>query len=294
MELVRTLSPALLTERWLREVGVDVGLQFESLTRIDHFRCAQTGLEWYVPAEAAGGSTFYRQLERFDWYYMPDKWEFRTALAEISPGHQVLEVGSGVGHFLAAAHEKGIFPTGVELNSSAAKLARALGFVVHEEDIGSLAHRLGPTFDAVCCFQTLEHVPNPGEFLDGMLGTLRTGGKLILSVPNAAVLRVVDPDYQNLLDQPPHHLSHWNEQVFLALEDWFPLKVSAARREPLQSYHTRWLVTAFLRRPFGRRFGRLAFNRYTLAPLLWVLRRGPRRLFPGHSLLVICVKTEQA
>lgn len=293
-ERIRRLSPGAIALRWRQELGIEVGDGFERLPGIEHWRCLDTGLEWYTPAEAAGGDSLYAQLQRFDWYYMPAKWEFRVALSHLASGDRVCEVGSGVGHFLAAARERSIEASGLELNPAAASIARANGFNVYQQELASLAREEPSSFDAVCAFQVLEHVPNPRVLVDEMLGLVRTGGQIILSVPNAAILRRIDPDHQGLLDQPPHHLSHWDERTFRSLERWLPVRVKHVQREPLQPYHVSWFVSSFagrLRKGAGPVVGSLLFNRVSMAVARTLLNLGLRRWVPGHTLLVVLVKT---
>jgi SAM-dependent methyltransferase len=166
---------------------------------------------------------------------------------------------------------------------------RSLGFAVHQLMLHDLSETTSERFDAICSFQVLEHVSNPREFLDGMIGVLRPGGTIILSVPNAAVMRKIDPDNQDLLNQPPHHMGHWDEDALRALERLLPLKVRSVHREPLASYHIGWMVNGYLRgllSPLGKTTSRLLVNRYSTLPLQWLMRAGMSRFFPGHTLLV--------
>jgi len=288
--LLHVLSPADIAERWKQSLGNEVGPDFRAIPAIEYWRCKNTGLAWYTPLEAAGGGELYAQLERLDWYYMADKWEFRAALRALPPGARVLEVGVGSGHFLQAASERGLSVSGVELNPSAAARVRARRFEVIETDLHDLATRLEQPFDAVCAFQVLEHVPDPRGLLEGMLAVLRPGGRLMLSVPNAAVMRVIDPGRRNMFDMPPHHVSHWDEDVSRALEPLLPVRLVAVHREPLAPYHVGWFVSAYagvLRQRWGRALGRLALNRWTLRSARWALALGGHYLVPGHTLLVV-------
>lgn len=236
-----------------------------------------------------GGGELYSQLEKFDWYYMEDKWEFSAALDLFHDASAVLEVGVGEGHFLQAARNKGHSVQGVELNPQGAARARAMDFEIHELLLDELKEKTDQRFDVICAFQVLEHVPDPRKFLEGMMGMLKPGGKMVLSVPNAAVMRKIDPHNQELLNKPPHHMGHWDENVFRALEHFLPVKVRSVHREPLATYHVGWIVNGYLRNflvPLGKTVSRLLVNRYSTLPLQWLVRAGFRKYLPGHTLLV--------
>lgn len=291
---IRDLKPDVIAMRWRQELNIDVGDTFRSIAVVEQWRCNVTGFEWYEPVASAGCGSLYAQLQKYDWYYMPEKWEFGTALGYFHNCSKVLEVGVGFGFFLAAARKSGLEASGVELNPSAAAAAREAGFTIFENDLNVLGEKLGPIFDGVCAFQVLEHVPDPMPFLQDMLSVLRQGGKLVLSVPNAAVSRVIDPEHLGLLDQPPHHVSYWDENVFRALEKLLPVKVLEVKREPLQSYHVGWFVSAIgrqLRHRLGSTYGRILVNRVSIDLSSRLLKLGFRKFIPGHTLLVVLEKT---
>ncbi len=287
--LLEQRNPNDIAEKWREKFAVDVGQKFKSLGAIEYWFCEATGFHWYTPLEAAGEGELYSQLERFDWYYMSDKWEFSIALNLLDGAKSVLEVGVGDGYFLQQVREQGHTIQGVELNPEAAKRVKELGFEVHELMLHELSEQTDERVDAICSFQVLEHVPDPREFFEGMISMLKPGGRMILSVPNAAVYRRLDPDNQDLLNQPPHHMSHWDEGVFRALENYMPLRLRSVYREPLASYHVRWMVIGYLQyllSPLGKKLPRLLINRYSTLPLQWIMHLGMKNLFPGHTLLV--------
>ena len=287
--LLVTLDARAIANEWRQKMDIDVGDKFRALDIIQYCECRETGLKFYIPAGAAGGGSLYSQLEKYDWYYMADKWEFREALSMLSEPTALLEIGVGEGHFLQAAKQQGHRCHGVELNAQAAARVRDLGFEIYEQTLNDLGNKSKQRFDVICSFQVLEHVPNPLDFLEDMIALLNPGGHLILSVPNAAVIRNIDPSNQDLLNQPPHHMTHWDEDVFRSLAKLLPIEVKTVRREPLASYHVAGMINGYLRNKLsfvGFNISRLLINRYTTLPLQLLLHSGLRSFFPGHTLLV--------
>jgi SAM-dependent methyltransferase len=120
---------------------------------------------------------------------------------------RILEVGCGVGHFLTAARKVGFETWGTEISSSALTRLQALGFDVRRGDLPDL--RLPDEhFDAVVLFEVIEHLPDPGRYLQECRRLLRPGGLLLLTTPNfdslsrrllGARWRVVDPEHLVLM-----------------------------------------------------------------------------------------------
>lgn len=286
--LLSKLDPLVISEKWKNSYGIDVGSKFRNLTSIDYWKCPSTGFCWFTPHEAAGGGELYSQLESFNWYYMKDKWEFTAALDLLNISSVVLEVGVGEGYFLQAARSQGHTVQGVEMNPKAAARVRQMDFEIHELMLDDLKEKTGPRYDAICAFQVLEHVSNPRRFLESMLEMLKPNGKIILSVPNAAVMRKIDPFSEDLFNQPPHHMGHWDEDIFRSLQHFLPLVVQSVHFEPLASYHVSWVVKGYLQNllsPWGKTFTKFVVNRYSTLPLQWLVH-GFRKYIPGHTLLV--------
>ncbi len=97
------------------------------------------------------------------------------------PPGRLLEIGSGYGLFLAAAQDAGFAVRGVELSRTGADHASLrLGLDVF---CGQLADAPADPADVVCFWDTLEHVPDPVEFLREVRARLAPGGVFALSIP---------------------------------------------------------------------------------------------------------------
>ena len=295
--LIKTIDAKTIASRWLKELGVDWEPD-SSPVEVQYWSDNKSGLCFYTPASAAGDESLYLQLQKFPWYYMNEKWEFGYALQllrKYSPNRQpkVLEVGVGRGAFLKQAQICGYDVSGVELNNEGAQAARRMGFTIFEQNLGSLSTDHAESFDVVCGFQVLEHLPNPKSFLEQALALLKQGGCLILSVPNSEVAQRMDPERNDLLDQPPHHMTHWSKEVFYFLEEILPVRVIDVAFEPLAPYHVDWFMGSWVKAfeaSAGRNARRLVFNRLSLPLFRSLLALGARKLIKGQTLLVCLQK----
>jgi len=70
------------------------------------------------------------------------------------------------------------------------------------------ALNLEKKLDAIICFETLEHLENPREFLDSLAGIIKNTGLLFVSVPNGEYEKIDEND--KLIN--PFHLHKFNEK----------------------------------------------------------------------------------
>ena len=225
-----------LIAAWRAHYELDVSPELCGHREIQLYECNQSGLRFFRPADVAGSADFYAALERFEWYYMPRKWEHDIALRDLPECAKVLEVGCGRGAFLTRlGHEKGCQAKGLELNQRGVAAARAAGLSVAGTDVREYAAQHTGEFDAACAFQVLEHVPDVSGFLTALVRLVRPGGRLILAVPNHDSFLAQARDM--LLDQPPHHMTQWRARVLACLPTLLPLRLLRIVGEPLASYH---------------------------------------------------------
>jgi len=282
--LVSAIPSSRLIHDWKETFQIDITGELSGCEEIYLYQCNQTKLLFFEPSSVTGSGWLYKQLQKFDWFYMPDKWEHQIALQDLKGCRDVLEVGCAFGSFVEAGLTAGLNIQGIELNQAAVEAAQGKDLPVENLDLQEYADAYPNSLDALCSFQVLEHVPNPKQFLSWSLQALKVNGKLIICVPNSESF--LKHQY-NLLDMPPHHMLKWSEIAFRSLEKIFPVRLERVEREPLMSYHVSGYLNAYSNYFRSRnQLNRLLFNRHTLRFYEKVLQLGLRKYVTGQSLYV--------
>ena len=232
---IKTISSEFISSVYKGGFEIDTNSFFEGIESVDLYECNETGYKFFYPYNVTGDGKFYEDLQKFEWYYMPWKWEHQQTASLLKPGMKVLEVGCAEGAFLSKIKiDFNVDCVGLELNESACESAKLKGLDVNLETIQAFSENHIEEFDVVCSFQVLEHISDVYSFIEAMTKTLKKGGKLIIGVPND------DSFYgklESVLNMPPHHMGLWNEKSLSSLTNIFNLKDPDFYFEPLQDYH---------------------------------------------------------
>jgi len=252
------IDPSALIAGYRKYFGIQVEELFNGVARIDELRCSNCDLIFFDPP-IAGGERFYAELGRLPWYYMDEKPEFSIAAGFIARGSRVLEIGCGHGAFSSKLESADY--TGLEFSPSAVASAREAGVDVRQQSIEEHALTHAGYYDVACSYQVLEHTPRIHAFVESMARCVRSGGRLILSVPSedgfgGAVIN-------DLLNLPPHHVTRWSDRALTGLGVRMGLTLEALVPEPVASYH---------------------YGRYLLARIASILPLGLRGK-PGRRLV---------
>ena len=227
---------------------------------------------------------------------MDDKEEYQIALRLMPTEGSVLEVGSGRAAFASLVGVNRY--TGLEFNDKAIERAGSVGITLIKESVEDHAKHNLHQYDAVVSFQVLEHVSSPAQFIKGCVDCLKPGGTLILAVPSRDGF--AGGAINNVLDMPPHHVSHWSEQAMRKIGDLYELEVISLVHETVANYHQYWVrkvkIESAIRRAVGlnyrlldcRMFARLLSK---LAGLLAFLVRQSQAGIKGHTV-VACYRVK--
>jgi SAM-dependent methyltransferase len=131
----------------------------------------------------------------------------------------VLDIGCGPGVLINQMRSRGWQVRGTERSPSAAQQARDVFHLdVGAVDVDELV-AAGATFDAVILWHVAEHLHAPGETVRGIARLLRSGGVLLIAVPNfgSPEASIGRAGWFHL--DVPRHLVHFTPSTLAAILD---------------------------------------------------------------------------
>lgn len=155
--------------------------------------------ERMVP-ESSDGSTFWEHVYRY------------AFACRFVAGKRVLDVACGEGYGAAALRAVGAANViGVDISSEACDHARRKYGIDARLGSAEQIPLADASVDVVVSFETIEHVPDPAQFLAECRRVLATGGQLIISTPNKDVYSRPERGWSN-----PYHCSEMTEEEFIS------------------------------------------------------------------------------
>lgn len=240
IETIERVDGTQLASAWRRSFAIETKLE---ATHIDYRTCRTCGLLSFDPPHD-GDAALYEALQRHDWYYMGEKPEYEAALPYLPESGPLLEVGAGRAAFASIAGKSRY--VGLEFNDAAVERARQAGVALLKQPVQLHAQTHPGRYAGVVSFQVLEHVKDPAGFVAACVAALRPGGTMVLGVPDHDGLCGLAQN--NVLDMPPHHVSHWNEMALRHVATMHSLEVLAIVREEVAPAHREWLQRAVMER----------------------------------------------
>ena len=245
VSLLASLNTVDLAKLYRRKFKIDVSTEFGNITEINLYHCLDSDLRFFYPM-VTGSHTFYETLQKFDWYYLDEKYEYTFAGEFVKRSDSVLEIGCGKGVFAKKISSDRYL--GLEFNQKAIGTAAKEGITVLRESIQAHAEAHPNKYDVVCAFQVLEHIADIHSFVSSSLACLKEGGLLIYSIPSADTFIALVTNH--ILNMPPHHVSWWSDQCLYYTAKLFSLKVLAIQHEKLAANHRRWYASTIIMESF--------------------------------------------
>ena len=171
---------------------------------------------------------------------------------------RVADVGCGGGLLSEALARAGARVTGIDLGEKLIEVARlhlyesGLAVDYRVQSSAELAAGEAGAFDAVCCMELIEHVPDPAALVKDLAALLKPGGRLFMSTlnrtPAAFGAAIIGAEYLlRLLPRGTHHYAQFLKpselgrllrQAGLELEDVRGLAYNPLNRKASLSRHT--------------------------------------------------------
>ena len=141
-------------------------------------------------------------------------WKVDLLKALIADG-SLFEIGPATGEFAFAARVAGFRPRLAEMNPDCCAFLRdVLEFDVISTNNPAEALFEGNTYDAICVWQAIEHIPQFWRVMERAAESLSAGGVLVVSTPNPDSIQArVLGKYWPHLDAPRH--------LYLIPPSWF-------------------------------------------------------------------------
>jgi 2-polyprenyl-3-methyl-5-hydroxy-6-metoxy-1,4-benzoquinol methylase len=148
---------------------------------------------------------------------------------------ELLDVGCGNGHFLAAAKQKGWNINGVELDpETAARAANLTGL-----SIAPSLKEIDPEkeFQVITLWHVLEHVYELEEYFQFFKGRLAKDGKLLFALPNPASFDATYFKQYWAAYDVPRHIYHFTPATIAALAQKYGFKLKSSRGLIFDSFY---------------------------------------------------------
>lgn len=204
------------------------------------YDCAACGFGFSVPFKNPGAEYYARLEEMYPHEAQaatdPMSEEYDATLdffaGRETRGLRLLDIGCGGGGFLKRARDRGFTVTGIDYNEERLAAVRAqLGVDAFAGTVEDFAQkRPDERFDVITIFEVVEHLDDPGRWLDVIHGLLKPGGYFFIGVPNKE--RAFDPftgPFMEWIDNPPHHLSRWTTRVMRSFVESHKFRVVECR-----------------------------------------------------------------
>jgi len=281
VNLVQSIPSNQIIALYKKMTDLDVSYLFKDVQEVRLYECVDSKYRFFAPTSIQGDPAFYQGLAKFQWYYIKNRWEFSETIKHIENKGNILEIGAGEGNFL----KKGITERpnaswhGVDISTPNETIFKS---------IEELTKQVPIKFDVVCLFQTLEHLSDPLKSLTQMCDLLKSGGKLIISVPNNnSFIQHAKNDFLNM---PPHHMGLWASESLLNLQNFLPIKIDRIIQSPLTREHESWFLKTQLKKIFGKTVGKI-FSKLLIGIRAQYLLRPFSKNIIGHTVLAIFHKS---
>jgi len=193
----------------------------------------------------------------------------------------LLDIGSGTGHFAHAMASTGWQVKGIEINKKAQKSSKQR-FGLKILDPSDILTLTSASFDCITLWHVLEHFHDPFKYVNEIHRLLKPGGICLIALPNSNSYDAVSYKEFWAAYDVPRHLWHFSPQTFKLFINITGLKLCGIKNLPLDVFYIsslseKYKGSAF---PFIRGiikavpfFLKSVFNKERSSSLIYILRK---------------------
>jgi SAM-dependent methyltransferase len=143
----------------------------------------------------------------------------------LSPGATVLDVGCGCGVFVRLMKDRGFDIKGIDTSPNAIRVGSETLGLGNELSVCDWQDLKEGHYDAVTLWAVIEHLSNPGQFIEKARDITSPGGKLWLQFPTVDSLMYILFRVNFYWIMPPYHLTLFSKVGMEALLNRFNFKI---------------------------------------------------------------------
>jgi 2-polyprenyl-3-methyl-5-hydroxy-6-metoxy-1,4-benzoquinol methylase len=161
-------------------------------------------------------------------------------IQSITKGNEIVDIGSGTGHFVNALINSGFSVKGFEPDEDARNFAHT-NFTIQLQELSGIHTLDDLSVDVITMWHVLEHVYDLKNDINEYVRVLKNGGKLVVAVPNMSSW---DAKYYKsywAAYDVPRHLYHFQEETIKKLMLQFNLECVSVLPMKFDSYYVSML-----------------------------------------------------
>ncbi|MDO8424599.1 MAG: class I SAM-dependent methyltransferase [bacterium] len=186
------------------------------------YECENCGIQFWNPFKNPGKDWYEKEYDYkarnilISKSYRSCHKKFLKYFKNVPSGTKILDIGCGIGEFIAELQGRGCEVWGVDFNKNHTEIAKnKFGLKnIYTMDFNDFFAKEGlPQFDIITIFGLLEHIDNHLELVQKVKKILKPGGLIASSAPCKENLVTG----MNSKDLPPDHLTQWNQKAVSSL-----------------------------------------------------------------------------
>jgi 2-polyprenyl-3-methyl-5-hydroxy-6-metoxy-1,4-benzoquinol methylase len=148
----------------------------------------------------------------------------------------ILDIGSGTGHFISEMKKSGWQVNGIEINEKARDFSvNSFGVdVISPEQISSLP---SGSFDCITMWHVLEHFQDPFRLATELARLLKIGGTCFIALPNCSSFDAIHYRKFWAAYDVPRHLWHFTPKTFTLFAKKKGFEIKSVKRLPFDVFY---------------------------------------------------------